>query len=62
MMNKTSHPLLVPLAFALLTMAIIMIAAIFAAINATSAMSASWVYSRYEKKPDDDRLDISVED
>lgn len=39
------------------------VALIFAATNATSAMALAWVYSRFEKAPDEDkRLDIKIED
>ena len=40
-----------------------MIAFIFAATNAASAMGLAWVYSHFEKKPEDEnRLDLKIED
>ncbi len=39
------------------------LALIFAATNAASTMALAWVYSHFEKQPDEDnRLDIKIED
>lgn len=42
---------------------VFIIAAIFAATNAASSMGLNWVYSHFEKSPEEDEhLDITIED
>ena len=42
---------------------VFMVALVFAATNAASAMGLAWFYSHFEQSPDDEqRLDIKIED
>ena len=42
---------------------VLFVAFIFAMVNSVSAMGLTWIYSYFEKKPEDEnRLDITIED
>ena len=55
-------PDLLSTALWLFVVLVFMVALVFSATNAASAMGLTWVYSHIEKAPDDDRVDIKIED
>ena len=64
---KTYYAYMIPdmlqTALWLFVILVFVIALVFAATNAVSAMGIAWLYSRFEKTPDEEnRLDMKIED